>query len=117
MKKSIPLREKIDKLCVSVSDWFAHPVAIALTPVICGLYLFLGGPEERLTLILSILAISLTQMVLAAQNIDAEASRLQIIELVRAIPNANNKVIKQDLTYEERTKLEEEINNEISKKV
>ncbi len=56
-------------------------------------------------------------MVLRAQNVDAEATKLQIAELVKANPRASNEVIREDLTLKEIKKLEKDIRNEISSEV
>ncbi len=102
------------KLCIRVADWISHPLCIILLPIFCAVYLYSGGEEGRLTLILSILAISLTQMVLQAQNVDAAETKLQIAELVKATPKASNVVIKNNLDPDDVKKMREEIGNEIS---
>lgn len=96
------------ELCVAIANWSSHPAAIILLPLVCILYLYLGGVESRLTLILSILAISLTQMVLKAQNLETETNKLQMAELVKAIPGARNEVAKESLTQAEIQALKKE---------
>jgi low affinity Fe/Cu permease len=109
--------EYASKACIKIADWSSHPIAIVIFPVACFAYLRYGGEVNTLTLILSIVAISLTQMVLRAQNVDAEASKLQMAELVKSNPKANNKVIKEDLSHEQIIELKEEINDAISKEL
>jgi low affinity Fe/Cu permease len=113
----IKLRDRIASICILTTDWISHPLAIILFPIVCVAYMMLGGAEGRLTLILSILAISLTQMVLNAQNVDSEATKLQIAELVRVSPEARDTVIDKNLTIDEMKELEKEIQNAITNKV
>jgi hypothetical protein len=94
-------------ICVSVADWSSHPAAIILFPLGCIFYLHTGGAEGRLTLILSVLAISLTQMVLRAQKLETETNKLQMAELVKAIPGARDEVVQEGLTQVEIQALKE----------
>lgn len=55
------------------SDLFAHPWAILLFPLLCLGWMHFGGSELGLTLVLSILAITTTQLVLLAQDRDTKA--------------------------------------------
>lgn len=111
------LYEKSSKVCIKVSNWFAHPIAVLLFPAVCVGYQEFGGSQLTLTLILSIMSISLTQMVLRAQEVDAMATKLQIAEIVKALPKANNEVIREDLTLDEINKLKKETDDAISNKV
>lgn len=99
----------MSRLCIKISDWFSHPIALVAFPVVCISYLLMGGKENSLTLILSVIAISLTQMVLNAQNVDMEQTKLQISELILANPKARNKVNKKDMTKDEIESLDKEI--------
>lgn len=108
------LTERTSNLCIKIADWFAHPAAIFLFPISCITYIKLGADVNVFTLVLSILAISLTQMILRAQNVDAQATKLQIAELIRTNPEARNVVIKEDLTQDEVKSLKKEIADEIS---
>lgn len=111
------LTDRASLLCIGVSNWFSHPIAITVFPIGCAVYLLAGGHMESLTLILSVLAISLTQMVLNAQSVDMEQTKLQIAELIKVTPKANNIVIKEDLTPEQMRELEEEIQDAVSEKL
>lgn len=108
------LSDKMSQFCIKISDWFSHPIAIIALPLACISYLQLGGEEGRLTLILSVLAISLTQMVLNAQSVDMEQTKLQIAELVIATPKARNEVTKKDMTKGELRHLEEGIKDAVT---
>ena len=61
---------------------FAHPAAIVLFPLLCTAYLVSGGSELGLTLVLSVLAISTTQLVLLAQNRESEATQKKLDALL-----------------------------------
>lgn len=111
------LKEKASAWCIKVADGFSHPLAIALFPMVCLAYLVVGGIVDDLTLILSILAISLTQMVLRAQNVDAEQSKLQMAELVKSSPDARDVVIREDLTDDQIKELKKEINDAVSEEL
>lgn len=73
-----------------VSDAFAHPIAIILVPVLCAAWLWLGYPVDGLTLGLSIIAISTTQLVLVGQNNSEAAVQRKLDEIVRAVPDADS---------------------------
>ena len=82
-----------------VSDLAANPLAQIAVVVVCALWFALGLATEVLTAILSILAISLTQMVLNRQNErEADAHRrdvamhAKIDELVLAMKGARNEM-------------------------
>ena len=92
------------------SDVSAHPFAQIAVVIICGLWFALGLATEVLTAILSILAITLTQMVLNRQNereLDAHrrdvAMHAKLDELVIASRRARNEVagIEEELDEEE----------------
>ena len=92
------------------SDVSAHPFAQIAVVVVCGLWFALGLATDILTAVLSILAISLTQMVLNRQNErEAEAHRRDVAmhakldELVIASRRARNEVagIEEELDEEE----------------
>jgi len=81
------------------SDVAANPLAQIAVVVVCGLWFVLGLATEVLTAILSILAITLTQMVLNRQNErEADAHRrdvamhAKIDELVVAMKGARNEM-------------------------
>jgi len=82
-----------------VSDVAANPLAQIAIVIICALWFALGLATEVLTAILSILAITLTQMVLNRQNQrEADAHRrdvamhAKIDELVIAMKGARNEM-------------------------
>jgi low affinity Fe/Cu permease len=61
-----------------------HPAAIALVAIFCAVWFLVGGAasENALTLILSVLAITLTQMVLNQQKRSEAALHMKIDELI-----------------------------------
>jgi low affinity Fe/Cu permease len=82
-----------------VSDIAAHPYAQVGVIVVCGLWWVVGLPTDILTATLSILAITMTQMVLNRQDVrEADAHRrdvamhAKIDELVIAMKGARNEM-------------------------
>jgi low affinity Fe/Cu permease len=71
-----------------------HPAAILLVAVFCAMWFLVTGHagENTLTLILSVLAITLTQMVLNGQRRSERALHLKIDELVIAMKGARNEI-------------------------
>lgn len=71
-----------------------HPVAILSIALFCLLWFVLKGPsgENSLTLILSVLAITLTQMVLNQQRRNERALHIKIDELILAMSGARDEV-------------------------
>lgn len=74
------------------SDLFAHPWSILLFPMLCVAWLHFGGSELGLTLVLSVLAITTTQLVLLAQDRDTKAIHKKLDELIHGVPDADDKV-------------------------
>ncbi|HEX6218384.1 MAG TPA: low affinity iron permease family protein [Sphingomicrobium sp.] len=92
------------------SDISAHPFAQILFIVVCAIWFAVGFATDLLTAVLSILAITLTQMVLNRQNErEADAHRRDVAmhakldELVVAMKGARNEVagIEEDLDEDE----------------
>ena len=88
-----------DHMSAWASDVSAHPFAQILFIVVCAIWFAVGFATELLTAILSILAITLTQMVLNRQNereLDAHrrdvAMHAKLDELVIASQSARNEV-------------------------
>lgn len=81
-----------------ISDFFAnlagHPAAIIALIAACLVWLALKGSagQNLLTLMLSILAITLTQMVLNQQRRNELALHLKIDELITALDGARNEL-------------------------
>jgi len=81
-----------------VSAWGSglagHPMSILVVAVGCAAWFIIGGTaaENLLTLILSVLAITLTQMVLNQQRISERALHLKIDELVFAVKGARDEI-------------------------
>lgn len=69
-----------------------HPAAILLVAVACAAWFIVGGQAEEnlLTLILSVLAITLTQMVLNQQKRSEAALHMKIDELILAQAGARD---------------------------
>lgn len=100
-----------------VADLAAHPLAQIGVLAFCGLWMVLGLPTDILTAALSILAISLTQMVLNRQNereLDSfrrdVAMHVKLDELLVASKVARSELAGiEDLEQEEIEGLKEEI--------
>jgi low affinity Fe/Cu permease len=81
-----------------VSAWGAnlagHPFAIVTVAVVCAAWFVIGGTaaENTLTLALSVLAITLTQMVLNQQQLSERALHMKIDELVFAMKGARDEI-------------------------
>ncbi|MGJ3648954.1 low affinity iron permease family protein [Sphingomonas sp. GlSt437] len=82
------------KISDIVANLAAHPFAIAGMLVFCTIWFVVGGPdsENALTLALSVLAITLTQMVLNQQKRSEAALHLKIDELIIAMQGARNEL-------------------------
>ena len=80
-----------------------HPTAIVLVAIFCGLWFLVTGHagENTLTLILSVAAITLTQMVLNQQRRSERALHLKIDELVIAMKGARNEIAGIETKSEE----------------
>lgn len=80
-----------------------HPSAIVLVAVFCAAWFLITGHagENTLTLILSVLAITLTQMVLNQQRRSERALHLKIDELVIAMKGARNEIAGIETKSEE----------------
>ena len=98
------------RISAAASDISAHPFAQLGIILFCGLWWTLGLPTDILTAALSILAITLTQMVLNRQNereLDAHrrdvAMHAKLDELVVAMKGARNEVagIEEELDEDE----------------
>lgn len=92
------MRRRLYELGCRISDWGAtlagHPASIFFVAIFCLIWFVVGGDksENTLTLILSVLAITLTQMVLNQQRRSEKALHLKIDELVFAITGARNEI-------------------------
>ena len=82
------------RVCDFVANLAGHPAAIVVLVVLCVLWLMITGSpgQNTLTLILSILAITLTQMVLNQQRRSELALHLKIDELITALDGARNEL-------------------------
>lgn len=71
-----------------------HPTVILLVAAFCAVWFLVTGHagENTLTLILSVLAITLTQMVLNQQRRNERALHMKIDELVIAMKGARNEI-------------------------
>lgn len=71
-----------------------HPMAILAVALGCAAWFIIGGPaaENTLTLVLSVLAITLTQMVLNQQRLSERALHMKIDELVYALKGARDEI-------------------------
>lgn len=106
-----------------VSDLAAHPYTQIAIIAFCGLWWLFGLPTEILTAALSILAITLTQMVLNRQNErEADAHRRDVAmhakldELISASKRAKNEFVAiEEKEEEEIVQLKEEVKETIEK--
>jgi low affinity Fe/Cu permease len=82
------------QLCDRVATLAGHPFAILVVAIFCGVWFLVGGDKSvnTLTLILSVLAITLTQMVLNQQRRSEAVVHLKIDELIIAKTGARNEV-------------------------
>lgn len=93
------LRQRLYELGCRFSDVGAdlsgHPLALIGVILFCGLFFALGGDgaTAMLTLVLSVMAITLTQMVLNQQRRHEAALHLKIDELIHAIRGARDEVM------------------------
>lgn len=83
------------RLIHAITNALAHPWAIVLVPLAC-LAACLLLSEIALTLLLSILAISFSQLVLAEAKRGDEALHAKIDELIRAIDTADDSLIGKE---------------------
>jgi low affinity Fe/Cu permease len=106
-----------DRLSEAMARLFAHPVMHLAVILFCGAWFFVGMPTDLLTAALSILAITLTQMVLNGQyDREAEARRRDIAmhakldELIHATKRARDEMagIEEGLDEDEIRELREE---------
>lgn len=92
------MRKRLYELGCAISDFGAnlagHPAAIFSVAAFCLAWFLLGGPngENSLTLILSVLAITLTQMVLNQQRRSERALHIKIDELILSVVGARDEV-------------------------
>ena len=77
-----------------VSNAAGHPLAQLIVVVFCATWFIVGGPnaENTLTLALSVIAITLTQMVLNQQKRSEKALHLKIDELIFSMKGARNEL-------------------------
>lgn len=106
------MRKRLYEFGCTISDFGAnlagHPAAIVFVAVFCLIWFVLGGVEgeNSLTLILSVLAITLTQMVLNQQRRSERALHIKIDELILSMSGARDEVAGiEGLTEEELEKL------------
>jgi low affinity Fe/Cu permease len=106
------MQKRLYEIGCAISDvganFAGHPVAILSVAVFCLLWFVLGGPsgENSLTLILSVLAITLTQMVLNQQRRSERALHIKIDELILSMSGARDEVAGiEGLTEDELEKL------------
>lgn len=118
-------KSRLEQVGCSLSSWVsdlsAHPFAQFGVILVCAVWFAVGFATELLTAILSILAITLAQMVLNRQNErEADAHRRDVAmhakvdELVLAIRGARNKMAGiEELDEAEIAELKEEVSEAI----
>lgn len=87
---------RFERLACRTSDWFASPVALILIPTLCFSWIMLGMSVDTLTFVLSILALTLTQLVLVGQQTGERAMQHKLDELVIAVPDADSTVAGEE---------------------
>lgn len=106
-----------DRMSEAIARLFAHPVMHIVVILFCSAWFLVGLPTDLLTAALSILAITLTQMVLNGQyDREAEARRRDVAmhakldELIHATKRARDEMagIEEELDETEIRELREE---------
>lgn len=72
--------------------FFAHPASIAGFPIACAVWWYFGLPMEPLLVVLSVLAISMTQLILMSSDHDTKAMQRKLDELIHATDQADDAV-------------------------
>lgn len=83
---------RFERLACRTATWFSTPTSLIGIPVACAAWLLAGLSVDLLTNWLSIFAITITQLVLVAQDADTRSTKEMIRELVRATPEADDAV-------------------------
>jgi low affinity Fe/Cu permease len=83
-------------LACRLAEWFASPWAVIGIPLACIAWYASGLGVEMLTLVLSVVAITTTQLVLAAQRRGERAVKAEVDEIVRALPGADETILDKD---------------------
>ena len=86
------LQDRLGLYAEKLAFAFASPVGVVSIPVVCSIWLAAGLSTNGLTLALSILAISMTQLVLLAQQQEAIRTKAQTAEIIKALPEARNEL-------------------------
>ncbi len=82
----------INRIVCAITTALASPLAIVAVPLACvGAARLLS--ETALTLVLSIMAISITQLVLRSGDQDTRALQLKLDEMIRATAAADDSLI------------------------
>lgn len=92
---------------MTAARFIASPISLLAVPAGCAAFLHLGGPEPRLTLWLSILALTFSQLVQASIRAESEqtsvgfaALHAKLDELISA-GDARNELIRAERRSEE----------------
>jgi low affinity Fe/Cu permease len=108
------LNEVGGKLADRGANLAGHPVGIVLIVVFCIGWIAVGNGIDTLTLALSVLAITLTQMVLNQQRRHEAALHLKIDELVHGLDGARNELMGiETATEAELEALKREVDEEL----
>ena len=89
-------RKLFNVLACRTASWFASPTALLMIPAACVVWILLGASVDVLTLVLSVLAISMTQLVLVSQATGEKAMQHKLDELVVAVPDADSSVAGEE---------------------
>lgn len=82
----------LERWAVSAANWFGTSYAIIGVPVVCATWFAVGLSVDVLTGILSILAITISSLVLVAQNRDSCALHLKLDELLHGVDKADDHI-------------------------
>lgn len=86
---------RFERVACRTASWLASPTALIAIPAVCTAWLLAGLSVDLLTNMLSIFAISTTQLVIVAQEADTRATKAMITELVHAVPEADDSVAEE----------------------
>ena len=79
-----------------VAAILGHPVAQVAFLALCVLWWAFAGSMLLATTLLSIVSITITQLILNSQRREAAALKLQMAELIRAVPDARDELADAD---------------------
>lgn len=85
----------MNKIACLIATWFATPWAIVLVAVVAILAKIVGISDGPLTYFLSVLAISMSQFIMIAQDRDTRAMQAKLDGLVK-VSDASNELVEAE---------------------